>query len=89
MIRRERRVFNKKRIFRSFVVFAAVFVVVMVMAFAIAVLAKNSWGKEERNECLKWQKEAREIQGYFLANWQAEQCARWGVKINAPIKADF
>jgi hypothetical protein len=30
--------------------------------------------KQERAECLKWQVEAEQYQGYYLTDWQIEQC---------------
>jgi len=41
--------------------------------------------KSERNECAKWQAEAGEYAGYYIAGWQAEQCAQYGVSIPAPV----
>lgn len=36
-------------------------------------------------ECMKWQEDARVYPAYFLAPWQAEQCATYGIAIDAPV----
>ena len=30
--------------------------------------------KHERAECLKWQKQAKEIKGFYWTDWQIKQC---------------
>ncbi len=40
----------------------------------------------DKNDCLKWQKEATEYQGYYLTKNQKAQCDYYSVEINAPVK---
>lgn len=30
--------------------------------------------KNEKNQCYKWQEQAKEYNGFFLLDWQKEQC---------------
>jgi hypothetical protein len=48
--------------------------------------ARYGYSIEEKNECLQWQKEARFLPDYYLVGWQKEQCDRYGIQIDAPIK---
>ncbi len=41
--------------------------------------------KTEISECLKWQKEANKIKGYYLLEWQKEQCDYHNIQVNAPV----
>lgn len=40
------------------------------------VIALFEWGieRQETYECQKWVSEAGQYKGYYLANWQVEQC---------------
>ena len=42
--------------------------------------------KKEKAECLKWQQMAKEYQGFYLKQWQVEQCYHYHIKVDAPIK---
>jgi len=37
--------------------------------------------KTEYNECLKWQRQSENIQGFYLVEWQLNQCKNYGVEI--------
>jgi len=41
--------------------------------------------KQERLECQKWELEADKYSGYFIAEWQKEQCDSFGTQIEAPV----
>lgn len=43
-------------------------------------------GKQEESECMKWQQQADAYPGFFLAQWQKDQCDAHGIKISAPVK---
>jgi hypothetical protein len=46
------------------------------VAILATVFITLEWGMErqETYECQKWVLEAGQYQGYYLANWQVEQC---------------
>ena len=37
--------------------------------------------KTERNECLKWQRQSENIQGFYLIKWQVSQCENYKIEI--------
>jgi len=37
--------------------------------------------KTEQNECLKWQRQSENIRGFYLVEWQLNQCKNYGVEI--------
>jgi len=41
--------------------------------------------KHERIECEQWAEQARTIQGFYLLEWQCEQCANYGIYIEQCI----
>lgn len=57
------------------------------MAFVLLVFVVNvSLDKNAKVDCLHWQQEAQNYQGFYLTHWQAEQCKSVNIIINAPIK---
>lgn len=43
--------------------------------------------RSEVAECKKWSDQAKEYRGnFYLAQWQADQCAAHNITIDAPIK---
>ncbi len=40
----------------------------------------------ERTECRKWQEQAAMYEGFYLVQWQADQCAAHNILVNAPVK---
>jgi len=55
--------------------------VVAMFAFLIA----TGVSRTERAECFKWQAEAKEYPGYYLTQWQSQQCLANGIEIDAPV----
>lgn len=60
----------------------AIVAVVALLAFSFA----YGMDKTERVECYTWQKQAQEFAGFYLLQWQADQCAAQGIAIDAVIK---
>lgn len=65
--------------------------IISITLFLIAVglllsLVKTAVDKEEIGECQSWQEQAAQYQGFYVVQWQADQCAAHGITINAPIK---
>lgn len=60
-----------------------VFVVIAIIAFQILNAGMN---RGERAECMQWADDAQRISDYWLTQWQADQCAFHGIKVEAPIK---
>lgn len=42
--------------------------------------------RAEAVECYKWQDQAQQYTGFYLLQWQADQCKAQGIDIDAPIK---
>lgn len=40
----------------------------------------------EINECGEWKTQSVTLKGFYLTQWQADQCAAHNIKIIAPIK---
>lgn len=60
-----------------------------VLALGFAIFSAASWigiDRNERMECDFWQHEAQQYPSYYLTHWQQEQCDRWHITINAPVK---
>jgi len=45
--------------------------------------------KSELVDCLKWQKQAEEyrVSGFYLLQWQADQCKAHNIIINAEVRS--
>lgn len=45
----------------------------------------------EINECLTWQQQATQYTGFYLADWQEQQCAHYKITIqnNEPITPGY
>ena len=67
--------------------------VIAVIAISILVtsISAISYGisRHEKAECRKWQWQATQYSGYYLTKWQADQCAHYQIKIEAPIAPTF
>lgn len=68
-------------------------ILVVLGAFAILSIGylfttptESSIDRVEKYECQRWQEEAAKYQGFYLVQWQADQCKFHGIKVNAPIK---
>lgn len=46
----------------------------------------NSMDQSEIVECNQWKEQSTQYAGFFLAEWQAEQCTAHHININAPVK---
>lgn len=59
---------------------------------AIALVASFAWyvsgvlDRSEIVECNQWKTQSTQYAGFFLSQWQAEQCQAHDITINAPIK---
>ncbi|MDE2102573.1 MAG: hypothetical protein KGL39_35325 [Patescibacteria group bacterium] len=42
--------------------------------------------RQEEAECYQWQNQAKHYAGFYLTQWQSEQCLAHGISIDAPIK---
>lgn len=57
---------------------------VLVLGSLVAVNA--GLNKSEVVECNQWKAQAVEFKGFYLTQWQADQCAAHNIEINAVIK---
>ena len=42
--------------------------------------------KQEAVECNEWAMQATQFKGYYITQWQADQCADHHITVNAPVK---
>lgn len=59
-------------------------IVVLVSALILVLVAGTN--NSEKAECKKWQEYAAQYEGFYLVQWQADQCKAHSIQINAPIK---
>lgn len=64
------------------IITTAVFIA-LTAAIVTAILVGTS--KSEIVECNKWSQEADAYPGYFLAQWQDDQCRANGIIISVPV----
>ncbi|MDE2020410.1 MAG: hypothetical protein KGJ13_08750 [Patescibacteria group bacterium] len=60
--------------------------VTTVIAMGVAYLLSIGIGRQEEAECYQWQSQSLKYQGFYLTQWQSEQCKVHGIVINAPVK---
>ena len=61
------------------------FLLCLAIVFAVGYLyVKVGLPKQERYECEKWAQEAKEYAGYYLLDWQIEQCNHHGYETIIP-----
>ena len=60
--------------------------IIILILFLFVFVVGVAINKSARVECLHWQQEAQNYQGFYLTRWQAEQCKSVKVEVNAPIK---
>jgi len=64
------------------IIFGIIFLLIIVLFSFAAVVGIQ---KTEVEECLKWQKEAKQYPNYYLTQWQYEQCQYHHIDIDAPV----
>lgn len=42
--------------------------------------------RDEQSECMEWQSQAKSYPGYYITQWQYDQCQAHGISIDAPVK---
>ena len=46
---------------------------ILILSLALFLAFNTGIKKQEKSECLKWQKQAKEFTGFYLTKWQKEQ----------------
>ena len=65
----------------------AITVVILIILFAVFLIGLGkALDAHEQVECYKWQQQASQFEGYYLTDWQKQQCDHHNIIINAPIK---
>lgn len=64
------------------IIYSLVFVLVLVGIVYSGVKAEDA---SEQIECLKLQAYAIQYKQFYVLQWQADQCKRWDIEVNAPI----
>ena len=62
--------------------------IVMGAVAIIALIWMVTWSAQqaEQVECYQLQTQSKAYPGFYLTEWQQQQCDRWGVEIDAPVK---
>ena len=55
-------------------------------AVGIAAILNTGLDRQAKVDCLQWQSQATQYPGFYLTQWQKDQCDSVGITINAPIK---
>lgn len=42
--------------------------------------------RQAKADCETWRNQANEFEGFYLTQWQKDQCDAVGVEVNAPVK---
>lgn len=66
------------------IIFYTIWFTFLGAAFATAIVV--GLARSEREECLRWQKDAKTLPGYYLTQWQKQQCDYHQITIEAPVK---
>ncbi len=61
-------------------------ILVFAIISGVVGIAIFSMNEQERNDCNHWAEQARVYPGFFLTQWQADQCKAHDIVVNAPIK---
>jgi len=69
-------------------VFQAI-VISLFILFVLSALMLMGMKNEEKVSCHKWQTQATEYPGFYLTQWQKEQCDAHGIQINAPVQTSL
>lgn len=64
-------------------IYLLVFVIFLTIISWIALIGLQ---REEQRECYQWQEWAQELKVFYLTPSQKEQCDRWGIQVEAPVK---
>lgn len=68
--------------FWSLVIIMGSFFIIYVFVSSIS----DAMDKDEINECRQWQEYAAQFDGFYLVQWQKDQCDAHSVIINAPVR---
>lgn len=60
--------------------------IVATASITLFLLLSLSLSRNEVYECNQWQGWSKQFDGFYLTQWQADQCAAHGISINAPVK---
>lgn len=57
-----------------------------VMGTALVLVGKHDLNKKEIVDCKQWSTEATQYTGYYILQWQKDQCDSHGITINTEVK---
>lgn len=72
--------------FQSFLKIVLGIAIVAIVAFVCIKVTIVSLDKSEISSCLKLKKQAEEIQGFFLIQWQDQMCKAHNITVDAPVR---
>lgn len=65
---------------------ATVTIAVAAIILGFVCLAVVWLDRTETATCIKWQEQASEYPGFYLTQWQKQQCDYHGITIEAPVR---
>ena len=83
-MKREDKAVRNKRRFSNIVAFLIILVATLALWTILYPILTSAIEKEEKRECIQWQKWSKEREIFWLTPWQKEQCDAAGIKIDAP-----
>lgn len=61
----------------------ALLIIIITIAFGLFINFMFSQG--ERRECEQWLKQSKEIPGYYVTDWQYQQCKQYGITFSPTL----
>jgi uncharacterized alpha/beta hydrolase family protein len=61
-------------------------VISLFVLFIFSALLLMGVKNEEKVNCHTWQIQAKEYPGFYLTQWQKDQCDHYDITIDAPVK---
>lgn len=60
--------------------------VILTGSTVLIITVMTAMNVREIGECTRWNREAGRYPGYYLTQWQKDQCDAHAIFINAPVK---
>jgi len=60
-------------------------ILIVVLFVGLGALVVDGWNRNEIVECITWQNQAKEYSGFFLTEWQYQQCKAHNIYIGALV----
>lgn len=71
---------------KDFIITIAIILAVIGVVSGAVYLGENSLNDSEIAECRKWQEQSAQYSGFYIVQWQKDQCDAHSIIINATVK---